>query len=799
MLKNFFKTVFRKFSRNKSYVVINIAGLSLGLTSAVILFLIIRHELSFDVHHSNKDSIYRVNTITAEQDGTNKTGASQQPLGAAIRTYFSGLKVTTVNYDEDGLFSITEDSEAPRKFHERSGLAFVEPEFFEMFDFSWIEGYPSLLKEPYRIALSKTLSEKFFPGGNALGKQIRLDNRYDLTVVGITEDPPVTTDFPFTAMVSYATKKAGGRDRNLDNWGATMSYVNTFVMVPESWDAGEFSTRLTEKTKSYMDQRHRDKRSYEAQSLSDIHFTPEYGSYTYTTAIANLWALGIIAFFLVATACINFINLATAQALNRAKETGVRKALGAGRRQLIISFIGETLVLTFMAGILCLLAVSALIPFVNDAFQFRLDPSALTEPSVVFFFAGLMIAVTSGSGIYPAAVLSGYKPALALKEQSSSPNSGGYRLRKGLVAFQFVIAQALMIGTLVVYRQMDLFHQTDMGFNRDAIITVQIPERDKTKMETLRNELRKEPGIEHVSFGLTSASSGLHWTTVMTYSEEKSPLKEIIADVRVGDEFYIPTYGITLLAGRNVSPSDTIHEIVVNEEFVSKMGLLSPYDAVGKTVRLYGERPVTIAGVVRNYNTSSLHDPVIPAFISPSVRSYQMMSVKINMSGASETIDNIRKAWSRLYPEYEFEHAFLDETIARFYEREQTVARLFILFSVIAITISCLGLFGLITFMVNRRTKEIGIRKVLGASVAHILALLGKEYVLLILAAFVIAAPLMYYVMTQWLGNFAYKIAIGADIFIFALVLTTIITIVTIGYRALRAATADPVRSLRYE
>jgi ABC-type antimicrobial peptide transport system permease subunit len=318
-------------------------------------------------------------------------------------------------------------------------------------------------------------------------------------------------------------------------------------------------------------------------------------------------------------------------------------------------------------------------------------------------------------------------------------------------------------------------------------------------METLRNKLIKQPGIENISLGLTSASSGDHWTTPLTYSGDGSQLVEIMTDVRVGDEHYIPTYGIALLAGRNVYPCDTIREIVVNEEFVSKMGLTNANDAVGKTVKLFGEKPVTIVGVTKNYNMSSLHEPIIPMFISPSVRSYRTMSVKINMLHAQETIERIRRAWSQAYPEYVFEYAFLNETIARFYEREQTVSRLFFLFSIIAVTISGLGLFGLITFMANRRTKEIGIRKVLGATVTDILSMMTREYILLILAAFIIATPLMYYLMSQWLGNFAYKISMGIDIFLVALTVTLFITLITIGYRAIKAATADPVKSLRYE
>jgi ABC-type antimicrobial peptide transport system permease subunit len=686
----------------------------------------------------------------------------------------------------------------PSKFQENEGVAYIEPDFFEIFDRSWIQGHPSLLKEPYTVALSESMAKKLFPNENPVGKTIRMNSECDLKVIGVVTDPPVNTDFPFTVLVSYSTQKAVGYFSNLENWGATMSFINTYILVPEIWSAASFNERLTALAKTYLDERKRKERSYEVQSLPDVHFDPDTGNYTHVTSRTSIWALSIIAFFLIVTACINFINLATAQAITRSKEVGVRKVLGAFRAQLLIQFLGETFVITFLSIVLSVGMTELILPFVNDAFSFNIHFSLFNDPIILLFLAGLAAVITVGSGFYPALLMAGYSPVSVLKGGGSS-KAGGLWIRKGLVVLQFMIAQALVIGTIVVFRQMDLFQTTDMGFIKDAIITTNIPVNDKSKMHTLRNELMKETGIQNVTFGFAQVASGMRWTSMMTYRDPAGKTYEALADVRCGDEFYIPTYGIQILAGRNFTASDSIHELVINETMAQKIGFSNPADAVGKILYVFGSVPKPIVGVVKDFNTGSLRASIYPTILTPRSKDYRIMGVMIDMRRAKILLPKIEAAWAATYPEFVYRSQFLDESIAAFYEDEQKISRLFTIFSMIAIGIGCLGLFGLVSFMAVQRTKEIGVRKVLGASITDILMMFTKEFAVLILIAFLIAAPAAYVAMNGWLEDFAYRISIGAEVFFTAVMLTIVISGVTVGYRSIKAATANPVDALKYE
>ena len=799
MIKNYFKTALRKLNRNKNYTLINVAGLSIGITCALTIYLIVQHELSFDAFHSKKDRIYRVNTVWNREGEVDRNGASQFPIGPAIRAHFSDVTVTTINYVYGGLFTIHNGSNAPIKFQESDGVAYVEPEFFDIFDVRWIQGQPEVLKQPYHVVLSESLAKKFFPGGDPVGKTLKLDNQDDLTVVGVIGDPPLNTDFPFTAMISFSTQKTAGRNRNLEEWGSTMSDVNTYLLAPEIWDAADFNTRVTAMAKPFIEEKRRNERAYEVQPLSDVHFNPETNSYTHITSRASIWALSVIGLFLIVTACINFVNLATAQAITRAKEVGVRKVLGAYRTQLLTQFIGETFLMTLASGIIAMGMTEIIIPVINNTFDFHIRFNLLANVPMWLFLAGLMAFITFGSGFYPALILSGYQPAVVLKGGKASSASGGLLVRKGLVVLQFMIAQALVIGTIIVFEQMDLFQKTDMGFTKDAIVTADVPVRDKLRLETLRTELMKLPGIRSVTFGFSTAASSSHWTSITTYRDAPSGPIEIRTDMRIGDENYIPTFGLQLLAGRNYSACDTMRELIINEATLAKMGLHDPADAVGKILYLHDEISTPIVGVVKNFNMTSLRETIDPMIMAPLLKQYNTMSVKITMANAKELLAKIESAWTAANPEYVYEYHFLDEIIQRFYEDEQRTSRLLTIFASIAIFIGCLGLFGLVSFMAAQRIKEIGVRKVLGAGVSDILLLFGKEFMQLVMIAFVMAAPIAYFAMSGWLQDFAYKITIGPGVFVTAITLALLIAAVTVGYRAFKAAAANPVDALKYE
>ncbi len=798
MFRNYFKTAWRKLRRSQSYAAINVLGLALGMTCCLFIFLIIQYELRFDRFHGKRDRIFRITTDERMNDRTSETMGSPLPMAEALRSDFPNLeKVTVAYYIYSGLFTINSSEQEPRRFQENEGVAFVEPEFFAIFDFPWKTGDPESLNEPNRVALTEALAQKFFADEDPLGKTIRLDNSIDLQVAGIVKNYPVHTDLPFTAFISWRTLPQTGT--NIESWGSLMSNTNTYVLLPRQYGASELQSQLAAfKNKYFPDATDANKRVHKLQPLSEIHYDSRYGNYSQRTITKPaLWGLGLIGVFLLLTACINFINMATAQAVNRAKEVGVRKVLGAFRRQLVGQYLGETFIITLFGAALAVVLAELLLPSLNALLQLKLVFRPFSNLTVSGFLSALVIGVSLLAGLYPAFVLSRFTPALALKSKMSSSMGGGLFLRRGLVVFQFIISQLLIIGTIIVTTQMDYFRKKDLGFDQNALVLVPLPQNDAAKLQTLRAQLLQNSAIRNVSFSFSSAASGNRWDTNLRHTlrgEEQA----FASDLKFADAEYISTYDLELVAGRNYVAGDTALEFVVNETFAKKLGL-APQDLLGKTFKLGKRRYLPIVGVVKDFNTTSLHQEIRPCLLTNNRRAYYELSVKINMLGMAEALKHLEKTWAAIFPEFVYSHEFLDQRLADFYQEEQKMSQLFRVFSGIAILIGCIGLFGLVSFTAAQRTKEIGVRKVLGASTGNILLLFSREFAVLIAMAFTIAAPAAYFVMQRWLENFAYRAEIGAGVFGLALLSTLIVAALTIGYRALQAAAANPVEALRYE
>jgi len=697
-----------------------------------------------------------------------------------------------------GLFSVTLEANTTNRFQENDRVAFVEPEFFEIFDFPWSAGDPKSLAEPNVVALTEATAKKFFGAADPMSRTIRMDNQADLKVIGIVKDLPVHTDFPFAVFISWKSVPLTGMP--MDSWNNLSSNVNTYVLFAPNDSPQALQKKLPDfKNKYHPEAQDANKRLHKLQPLSAVHYDGRYGNFGQrATSKTTLWALGLIGVFLLITACINFINMATAQAINRAREVGVRKVLGAFRSQLITQYLGETFIITLLGAALAVVLAELLLPKLNSVLQLQMNFHPFIDLSVFLFLSLLVVAVSLLAGLYPAFVLSQFMPALALKSKVRASAGGGLSLRRGLVIFQFVISQLLIIGTLIVTMQMDYFRNKEMGFDQNAIVVVPLPANEAASLQALRNQLPQNSQIKNVTFGWASAASGNVWDTNLRHTL-RGQEETFASDLKFADAEYIPTYNLKLIAGRNYVASDTTTELVVNETFARKLGF-APQDLIGKTFKL-GRRPyyLPIVGVVQDFHTRPLQEEIRPCLLAARRTVYQEGSVKINAQNAKDALAHLEKVWSTTFPEFVYSYEFLDQRIADFYQQEKLMSQLFRAFSPIAIFIGCIGLLGLISFMAAQRTKEIGLRKVLGATVGNILSLFLKEFAALIAIAFIVAAPMAYFAMNNWLTNFAYRINIGIGVFLLTVVITLFIAAIVVGYRAIRAALANPVEALRYE
>ncbi|MDP9230131.1 MAG: FtsX-like permease family protein, partial [Bacteroidota bacterium] len=544
------------------------------------------------------------------------------------------------------------------------------------------------------------------------------------------------------------------------------------------------------------------KDSYLAQPLSEMHSDDRfanYGSHFFSKSLVT--ALTLIGIFLIIIACVNFINLATAQAVNRSKEVGVRKVLGSNRKQLALQFMGETVLITTASIFVALLIASIVLPFLNKLLEVQMTMNFIHTPILIWFLLTIFILVTLLSGFYPALVISGFNPITALRSKVSTSTAGGISLRRGLVVLQFIIAHILIIGTLIVVSQMNYFRNASLGFDKAAIITVPVPgdSISHTQIDYLHNKFTQNPAIKNISFSYKSPSAEGNWNSDFKFDHAEKNTN-FGANLKWADVDYFKTYGMQFVAGRAYYPSDTVKEFVVNETLLKKLGVTDPKKAIGKQIDFWeGKMVGQIVGVVRDFNSYSLREPMAPVVLSTWKNVYQTINIKVKQGEEKKVLALVEKEWNATFPNYVYEYQFLDETINNFYKQENQLSQLYKIFAAIAIFISCLGLYGLVSFMVVQRTKEVGIRKVLGANVANIVYLLSKEFSLLILVAFAIAGPVAYYIMHKWLQNYTYRIPLGASIFLLAIISSMLIAWITVGHRAIRAALANPVKSLRTE
>ncbi|MEJ1238029.1 ABC transporter permease [Chryseolinea sp. T2] len=795
MLRNNFKIARRSLYRNKTYSLINVTGLGLGLACAILIFAIVKHHLSFDTFHTKKDRIYRI-TTEFHQDGVTVEANVPQPMGKAFSNdYTFAEKVAMVFSDDETLVSIP-SSEDNRRFEEH--VAYAEGAFFDIMDFPLVEGSKdSLLAQPNTAIITQRVARKFFGEENPINQVVRVSNKWDYKVVGVLKDMPVNTDRTDEIYLSYRNLKDYSNWLAGDSWTGLAGGMNCFILLKPNITASDVDKVFPALSEKYYDERDAKMFQFKLQHLSDFHFNTEMGGYI---SKGNLWALALIGLFLIVTACVNFTNLATAQALKRSKEIGVRKVLGSQRSQVFWQFMTETITITAMALVTGYAIAQLAIPYVISLL--KLPPgfdNILQDTELLIFLPVLLLVVTFFAGFYPALVLAGFQPVLALKGKLSQKHTGGFTMRRGLVVGQFAISQLLIIGTIVIASQMRYARQADMGFTKDAIVMFPVPERETAVINSLRNELSRIAGIEAVTF-CSRAPASVNWASV-SFGFDSRPEKETFdIVVKAADDQYVPTFNLQVIAGRNIDHSDTVRDFLINETAVTKLGLKTPDDALGKKIEIgLNNRKGIVVGVVKDFHNQSFHEAIEPLCIVSSNEWYSDFAVKLNAARLPSSIEAIGDLWKRTFPEQVYEYEFLDDQIGRFYEMDSMILRLIQVSAAIAIFICCLGLYGLVSFMAAQKTKEVGVRKVLGASAQSILWLFGREFTRLIIVAFMLAAPLAWWLMNNWLANFQYRIEIGTEIFATAIVTTFAVAMITVGYQTIKAALANPVDSLRNE
>ena len=810
MLKNYFRIAFRNLLRNKLTAFINIFGLAVAITCCLVIYLYISDELSYDRYNKNADRIYRITRDFLSPDGSVNLhlGHVAPPFGPLLKNDFPEFEEVARTL-EDRIMATYQDSSGQRKTLNIDRVYAAEPALFKIFIIPILKGNPlKTFDEPYKVMLSESMAEKFFGSGDPLGKRLRIYNLYDAEVTGIYRDFPAQSFWHPAMFFSFATLNDStiyGREGLARNWGNNS--FGTFVLVNEPFNAAKVTSRFPQFLDRRMgpdqdDPNHTMPSKWTRlylQKMTDIHLYSHLDSEEEANgSISAVYMMGVIGLFILAIACFNFINLSTARATKRSREVGIRKVSGAFKNQLVVQFVSESVGVAMASLIVALglswFAIDWLKRFTGKSLHI-FTPSGLPLLAGLILFAGI---IGIAAGLYPAFVMSGFKPALIIKGQQTS---GKGNIRRVLVITQFALSVMLIIATAITYEQLNYLNKSELGYDNNQVITMPLYDDLSKNYDAFYNELTSRSFIKDMARSsriptgrlLDSQGSGkIQRGDSMVQSDV------VIKNIRCDHE-YLNTYSIPMAAGRNFSKeikSDDSLAFILNESAVKMMGLTG--DQILNLDFEYGGIKGRVIGVVKDFHFESLREPIVPVVFKPS-KYYSRISIKVAGQDMHQALATIEKVWNEFLPGYPFEYEFVSERYKNLYLSEQKQGQLFTVFSGLAIIIACLGLFGLASFNTLQRVKEIGIRKVMGASIPDILALLSKEIIALILVSNLIAWPVAWYTMNHWLRNFAYRIPIEPWLFIMAGLLTVVIALVTIGMQSVKAALANPVDSLRNE
>jgi putative ABC transport system permease protein len=814
MIKKQFIIALRTFRHNKLFSLINILGLSVGISAALVIYLITQYDFSFEKFQKDGSRIYRIVTLSQFSGTSYPNSGVPYPLTAAVRKDLSGIEESAWFFTGGiSKTAIPKAGSGPLVFKAEPGILYADDHYFRLFPFyQWIAGSPSSLVAPFQTVISESRAKIYFPGlplSQVVGKTVIYDDSLPCKVAGVVKDLQENTDLQFKDFVSLTTMSHSAQsDQANTDWGSVTSSSQLFVRLSPGTNSRAIERQLAGLRLKYSgDKDNKDmssKTTQLMQPLADIHFSGPYDNFDQRQANKpTLYGLLLVAVFLLALGSINFINLTTAQAAKRTKEIGIRKTMGSSGGQLIFQFLSEAFLLTLVSGLLSL----ALTPWLLKVFS-DFTPSGLSfdlphRPDILFFLAGLIVTVSFLSGFYPALILSRLKPVLVLKNQAYTGTSLTRRaaLRKTLTIFQFVIAQVFIMGTFLVSKQISYALNKDMGFKKEAIVFFRTPYQAahaEIKQALLKDKLTRLPGIDLVSLGGAPPAADGTWSRGLTYKDGK---KEIKTDVQLKntDSNYVRLYGLHLLAGHIAEKSDSPQQLVINQTYAHILGFNDPQQALGKAIGAN-----VIVGVMADFHQASLHKPIKALALITGGNDRYFVHIALQKPGAgnsnwSATLTQIGRAFKEVYPEDEFEYHFFDDSIAKFYTEEQHIARLLVWATGLTIFISCLGLLGLVIYSTQLRIKEIGIRKVLGASILQIVSILSKDFVKLVGIAFLIAVPIAWWGIGKWLENFAYRTTISWWIFPLSGGSMVLIALLIMCFRTVGAANANPVNSLRSE
>lgn len=814
MFKNYLKIAFRNIKKHKGYSFINILGLAIGMTICILILLFVHYELSYDTYHKHADRIYRIERVWLSADGSIRghlcsVAPSFVPF---LEQEFPEVENAARMYDAGNIrISLDEKHFIEDRFY------YAEEDIFEVFTISLIQGNAhTALKEPQSLVLSESMARKYFGSEDPMGKQLEVGESGLYQITGIMQDLPENTHVHYDFLASYITLKGAyvrnGNDyfHGMQNFSDNVTY--TYMLLAADADIEDIRARIPafiDKTLGTRSDADGNIIQASKGTLLNLRKVPNIHLHSHTSNeleanfdIRYVTLFTLIAVFVLMIACINFINLSTVQSFQRAKEVGLRKVVGANRRLLITQFLGESVLFAFLAVILALGLVALVLPYFN-AFSgrnlglgFLLNPGGLLMLIGIFLFTGLI------AGFYPAVYLSAFKSASILKGEITR-GAKGARMRQGLVVFQFAISICLIICVGIVYRQMQFLMNADLGYDRENIIIVPADSIIKNNWEEIRQNFLSSPHIIEAAMS-KRAPTGRLLDAPGFRTEKKGEVLNTPFSMphnRVTHDFF-KTYNIRIVAGRDFSreyPTDVNEAFILNETAVHRLGW-TPKEAVGKPIATYApNKKGRIIGVAADFNYESMHNEIVPIISYIRPQSANTVSVRVVPNHIKESLDHVKAVLARFNPKSPFSYNFLDDRIAALYSNEARMMQMFSYFSMFAIFISCLGLFGLASFTATRRTKEIGVRKVLGASFSNIMALLSQEFIKWVLLANIIAWPIAFFAMKGWLNNFAYRVNIGWMEFVIAAAMTFIISVLTVSYQSIKTATANPVDSLRYE
>lgn len=804
MLYNYFKIAFRSIVKFKGFTIINLIGLALGLTAGMLIMVYVLDECSFDRFHSKADRLYRVTTVfqTAESASGGVNSTNGWPVGKILENDFPEVEAVLYTRSASYLLVNKEDKRIRENIH------YATPEFFRMFSFPLLSGNSEkVLQKPYSVVISRNMALKYFGSTDVLNKSLVMADTLNVSITGVMENLPHNSHIQADMILSFATYQKMQSSFSFDaGWGNIN--MRNYVLLRAGSDFKSFEAKSRN---IYMDRAGEMLKNWGVSAY--VGYEPMNEIYLYSKSgngmgplgsMDRLYLMGGIALFVILLACINFINLATARSVYRAREVGLRKAMGSSRAGLIWQFLSESFIITVLSFLIAILITLLLLPFFNLLLDKHYELSTFTDAGVIAGIVLLIAIISLLAGYYPAMVLSALRPVEVLKGKlQSSPR--GVQLRRSLVVFQFVISISLVTGTLVVIDQLKFMQHQQLGFAKEEVFVInaaRVSSPNPQAFQTFKNEVKKIPMVREVSFN--NAVPGVPgWQGQVAYPENKTADDAVSVEYMAVDADYLPSLDIALIAGRNFDEqrdSDRKEGLIINEVAMAMMGWTTAEEAIGKKITSPSGYPAgEVIGVVKNYHNLGLQQKIGPVVMDYNPESSYLYAVRFTASDTQQLVEQLTLTWKAYFPGYDFNFFFLDENFEKQYQTEERLTNVFVMFAALTMLIASIGLIGLVSFMVTARTKEIGVRKVLGANELSVVKLLSKEFILLVIIANLISIPLTWYFTQEWLKGFAYRMKMDPMIFVWTLVIALVITMISVSGQTIKAALANPVKALRYE